>query len=257
MSNPRRKYSAIEQSMLFSQVNGICPKCGKSLVYTKNGKLRKKYEIAHIYPLNTTLEESALLSNEPMLGENVNSLDNLIPLCLDCHKMFDHPRTLEEYRALCSMKKRMIENENIKNVYSNYTISEEIASIIKSLTDMPNDGSIVKLEYTALKVDEKLEVQFNRILRKHIIYNVSEYYPYIKNLFAEIEKNNPGKYDLIASNIKSFYLDIRLKTMDQETVFNKIAEWLQLKTQQNSIESCKIIVSFFIQSCEVFDHVSK
>jgi hypothetical protein len=122
---------------------------------------------------------------------------------------------------------------------------------------VPNDGSIVKLEYTALKVDEKLEVQFDRILRRRIIDDVSEYYPYIKNLFAEIERNNPGKYKLIASNIKSFYLDVRLKTMNQEAIFNKIAEWLQIKTQQNSIESCKAIVSFFIQSCEVFNHVSK
>ncbi|MDR3162301.1 MAG: HNH endonuclease, partial [Helicobacteraceae bacterium] len=150
MSNPRRKFNAIEQSMLFGQVNGICPKCGKSLVYTKNGKLHRKYEIAHIYPLNPTFEESELLADEPILGRNGNSLDNLIPLCLDCHKIFDHPRTLEEYRELCHMKKRMIENENIKSTYSHYTISEEIISIIKSLTDVPNDGSIVKLEYTAL-----------------------------------------------------------------------------------------------------------
>ena len=151
----------------------------------------------------------------------------------------------------------MIENENINSTYSNYTISEEIVSIIQSLTDAPNDGSILKLEYTALKVDEKLETRFDRILRKHIIDDVSEYYIYIKSLFAEIEKDNPGKCDLIASNIKSFYLDVKLKTTDQEAIFNKIAEWLQIKTQQNSIESCKVIVSFFIQSCEVFNHVSK
>jgi hypothetical protein len=219
--------------------------------------VHKKYEIAHIYPFSPTFEESELLANEPVLGKNGNSLDNLIPLCLDCHKKFDHPRTLEEYRELYNMKKRMIENENIKSIYSNYTISEEIVSIIKSLTDVPNDGSIVKLEYTALKVDEKLEAQFDRIQKRHIIDDVSEYYPYIKSLFAEIEKNNPGKYELIASNIKSFYLDVRLKTADQEAIFNKIAEWLQVKTQQNSIESCKAIVSFFIQSCEVFSHVSK
>jgi hypothetical protein len=86
---------------------------------------------------------------------------------------------------------------------------------------------------------------------------VSEYYQYIKNLFGEIEKSNPGKYDLIASNIKSFYLNANLKTLDQEVIFNMIAEWLQIRTQQKSIDSCKVVVSFFIQSCEVFNHVSK
>jgi 5-methylcytosine-specific restriction endonuclease McrA len=105
MSNPRKKFNTIEQSMLFSQVNGICPRCGKSLIYTKNGKLHKKYEIAHIYPLNPTFEESELIANEPILGKTGNSVDNLILLCVDCHTMFDRPRTIEEYRELSSIKK--------------------------------------------------------------------------------------------------------------------------------------------------------
>jgi 5-methylcytosine-specific restriction endonuclease McrA len=256
MSNPRRNYNRTERSILYCQVNGICPICGEPLTYTKRDKVYEKYEIAHIFPLNPTFEESELLANEPRLGEN-NALDNLIPLCPNCHTKFDHPRTIEEYQKLYNIKREIIEKENIKNTYSSYTVSEEIDSIIKSLANTSNDNSKIKLEYAALKIDQKLSAQFDRFLKRHIIDDVSAYYPYIKSLFAEIERNNPGKYDLIASNIKSFYLDIKLKTMDQEAIFNKIAEWLQIKTQQNSIESCKVIVSFFIQSCEVFSYVSQ
>lgn len=63
MSNDRKKISPIEQSTLYNQVNGICPLCQKSLSYTKEGKLRKLFEIAHIYPLNPTDDEKVILKD--------------------------------------------------------------------------------------------------------------------------------------------------------------------------------------------------
>jgi hypothetical protein len=40
-------------------------------------------------------------------------------------------------------------------------------------------------------------------------------------------------------------------------VFHKMAEWLQSKTNQGSIAACEAVISFFIQSCEVFEDASK
>lgn len=253
MSNPRRKIPSTEKELLFAQVKGICPLCGKILLYKKKNWYGK-YQIAHIYPLNPDLIESELLENEERLSNDSNSLDNLLPLCSDCHEEFDKPRTVEEYRQLYDIKKKLIEEEKIKGLYFKYTISEEILLIINSLSNQ-TENIPDKLEYTALRIDDKLRKDFSPILKKHIVNDVTDYYAYMKNIFKEIEKNNPGQFDLIANHIKSFYLDVKLKTDDQELIYNKMAEWIRTKAPSSSIDACKVIIAFFIQNCEVFEYV--
>nr|WP_277399219.1 HNH endonuclease signature motif containing protein [Escherichia coli] len=65
----------------------------------QNGKRKiKLYEVAHIYPFSPREEEKELLKDEQRLCDDVDSEDNLIALCRDCHKLFDNPRTIEGYR---------------------------------------------------------------------------------------------------------------------------------------------------------------
>jgi hypothetical protein len=257
MGQKRKTFSSAENELLFGQVGGICPICATPLTYTKGGKPKKQYQIAHIYPLNPSPEEVALLKNEERLSDDVNSLDNLIPLCPNCHTKVDKPRTIEEYRTLLAVKKRFIQEQGIKSLYGSYKIEEEISDIIKALTtqDLGVDSS--PLEYSAIRVDDKLTPDFDRILRKHIKDDVSHYYNYIKTQFRHIEEVTPGKFDLVAGQIKTFYLDAKMKSNDQVVIFNQISEWLQARVGNCSLDACKVVVAFFIQNCEVFEYAAK
>lgn len=257
MSNVRRSPSQVEQQILYAQVGGICPLCAEPLVYTKGTGYKKNYELAHIYPLNPTPEEIVLLANEPRLSIDVNSIDNFVPLCLKCHNKFDNPRTVEEYRELFKIKRKLIADETARNIYGSYTIQDEICDIIQSLISADLGSASGKLEYTALKVEQKLQNSFNPILKRKIIADVTDYYKLIKKQFNDIEKTNPGTFDLIGANIKAFYLHLKKQDFGQEKIYNTIADWIYIKTKAGSIEACKVIVSFFIQNCEVFESVSQ
>lgn len=257
MSNDRIEYTSTEKEILFSQVDGVCPLCAKSLTYKKNqGKPQKKYQIAHIYPLNPTAEEISLLKDEPRLSEDVNTLDNVIPLCTDCHTQFDKPRTVKEYRKLYDVKLRLIQEDKLKGTYYAYAIEEEIGSIIRTLSTNLGE-EVTPLDYSVLKVDEKVNDDFDPLLKRHIKSDVADFYHYIKNSFAEIDKGSPGKFDLIAGQIKTFYLNLKMQTDNQEVIFNSMAEWLQRRAVIGTIDSCKVIIAFFIQNCEVFSNVTK
>ena len=111
MSNKRKTFSSAQNVALVTQVNRICPLCDTPLFYMKNGKSYKKYEIAHIYPLNPKVDEIQLLKGEERLSDDLNHENNLIPLCKSCHIKLDKPRTLYEYRDLIKIKKSLIKNE--------------------------------------------------------------------------------------------------------------------------------------------------
>lgn len=250
MSNQRKNICPAGDHKLFNQVDGICPICSEPLYYEKGKKTYKKYEVAHIYPLNPSDDEIKLLDNVPHLSNDVNSLDNLIPLCLNCHAQFDKPRTVEEYMRLYEIKSKLIQADKIRGAYHAYDIEDEIRAVLQVLSTNLGE-ELEKLDYTVLKVDEKTNDTIQPLLLKRIKDEVSDYYVYIRQQFVEMDKDTDGTFDLIAGQIKSFYLKLKKITDNQETIYNSIADWLYNKTGKQSLEACKVVVSFFIQNCEV------
>lgn len=137
MGNVRKQYSGAQNAVLVSQVNCMCPLCIEPLFYKKGISSHKNYEIAHIYPLNPTPSEIALLEKEKRLSEDVNDDDNVIPLCKSCHGKFDKPRTVEEYRHLFNLKKKLIKRSEQEKIWNRYDIEKEISIIIDAIYEDP------------------------------------------------------------------------------------------------------------------------
>ena len=109
MEDNRRIFSDNEKMLLFNEVNGHCPICGEKLTHKKRDKIIRTFEVAHIYPANPRPDEVELLKDEERLSNDVNSLDNVLAVCRICHKKFDTPRTVEEYRSWVRLKKALIQ----------------------------------------------------------------------------------------------------------------------------------------------------
>lgn len=258
MGKERKDYTDNEKLVLTNQVNGICPLCLKELIYKKKQRIYSMYEVAHIYPCHPTEKEIELLKNEERLGNDPDDINNVIPLCFECHSKFDKPRTIEEYRYLLDLKKKAIKNQKIMAFFAKSDLTDEIAEIIDELQKGSWDKSPIPLNYNVLKIEQKLDFEFNWILKNQISNNILDYYLLIQQLFSNIDKNNPGTFDLISGQIKVFYLLLKREILDQETIFEKMSEWIFLKSQnKGSIYACKIIISYFIQNCEVFENVAK
>lgn len=256
MSNDRKNIGDNQNTILFNQVQGLCPFCNNPLMYNKGDQTRKGFQVAHIYPLNPSDEEIELLKDEERLSEDVNSLDNLIPICLNCHNKFDHPRTVEEYRILYNIKKNLIEKEKLNRYFSEYHIEEEIQQILNELFKLDITNPSIQLNYTPVTINKKLKPDFDHLLARNIENYVSDYYLQIKNICANLDITS-GKFNLIATQIKSLYLKFSSETENQKLIYEKMTEWLQRTTKASSDTACEIVISFFIQNCEVFEDVTK
>lgn len=256
MGEKRIKWSEMQLIILYNEVDGLCPMCQKPLWYTKGDKEIKLFEVAHIYPLNPTTEEKEILKDEPLLfSKDKNDLNNVIALCPNCHTFVDKPTSVETYRKLYNLKKRFLNKDKIRSLYSSYAIEEDIIKIVDLMSNCSSDD-IQKINYELISVDNKINSN-KTILKNKVKSDVTQYYLFIRRLFYDLDKNNPGIFDLIAGQIKSFYLKVKSISSDQDDIYEYIASWLQSKYKIGSIEAYKIIVSFFIQNCEVFSDVTK
>ena len=252
MSNPRKKYSDAQNVALLSQVSRVCPICAEPLFYKKHGKSFKNYELAHIYPLNPTKEEQRLLQHEERLSDDVNDENNIIPLCEICHGQFDKPRTVEEYRTLFGLKKKLIDRSGQEAIWKRYTIEEEISQIIEAIYDDPELEHDAEIDFTPREVDEKLDSTISRPTKAKIKGNVREYYIFISKQFSELDNVSSDFSEIISLQIKTYYLKQKNMGLDQQAIFENIVSWIYAKTKPKTNDAAEIMASFFIQNCEVF-----
>lgn len=251
-SNSKRKHPPENMGLvLFDEVGGICPKCTKPLMKKSTNQMTKLYEIAHIYPNSPRPNEIELLKNEVLLNHNVDHEDNLIALCRDCHKIFDNPRTVEGYREMISIKRELQRLSKLKNSWFDNSIEEEINEVIATLVSFSGDA-LEELSLEAITVDSKADITLDKLVKLKIKNNVKYYYPEIKSKFAELDKAAPYTSDTIYSQVKTYYVKLKKEGLDQTQIFSALTDWLKNVTKCKSIEASEIIVSFFVQNCEVF-----
>jgi hypothetical protein len=251
MGKERRQIPPNEKLILYSEVNGVCPLCPTVLIYEKNGKNQKGYEIAHIYPFNPLPKELILLKNEDLLNPNSDHADNLICLCNPCHKKYDKDKTVEEYRELVRKKKDILKRKKEQEIWSKTSIEIQIVEIIKILVGQELDFND-NLEYSPKTIDEKTNSSITILTKRKIHQNVRDYFHKISIQFKELDFLEPMTTEIISSQIKTHFLLLKQQGDNQKEIFDAMVSWLQKQTKQDNLEASEIIISYFIQNCEIF-----
>lgn len=253
MANKRKTYTPVQNIALVTQVDRVCPLCDEPLFYTKGGSSYKSYEIAHIYPLNPTEEEKKLLKNEERLSNDVNHENNVIPLCDICHKKFDKPRTIEEYRQLLALKKNLLKKSYQQLLWKQYQIEEDIGLIIEALYSEEVDCVDCEINFTPKEINRKLDGTISKPTKRKIKNHVADYFVFIKKKFSLMDLSSPDLSDLISAQIKSYYFKQKNLNLSQQDIFDNIVSWINAKTNPKTNDAAEILASFFVQNCEVFE----
>lgn len=240
-----------QEAELINEVNGFCPKCNKSLWLHKDNRTSKRYQIAHIYPHRPTQEQLSVLKNVPRPAD-IESVDNLIPLCLECHKQQDDHTSVEDYMTLYNLKKQYQGLYQARLMASESYLEPAVKKILELLNEV-DDSELIELVYIPIKVVEKVEC---KNLQRKILSNVVQYFNFVKEQLQALDDAKGVKFELIATQVRQHFLRISQTELFQECIFDQIVEWLQHKVNGDR-SACEIVVSFFVQNCEVFNALTK
>lgn len=240
-----------QEAELVDEVGGFCPLCKKSLWLHKGKRTCKGYDVAHIYPHSPTPEQLVVLQNVPRVAD-VESDDNLIPLCLDCHKKQDYHTSVEDYMTLFNQKRQCQGLYQARLMANESCLEPEIKKVLEALETV-EDVDLVELTYTPVKVEEKI---VNKTLQRKVRSNVVQYYNYVKSQLQLLDEAKSGRFDLIAVQVRQHFLRLSQTELFPEHIFEQLVEWLQNKVRGDK-SACEIVVSFFVQNCEVFNAITK
>lgn len=258
MANARITYHPEEHSMLYAETGGICPLCTCEIIYTKPGSKnpKKGYEVAHIYPLNPTSTQILALAshNQPV---DINGLDNVICLCPTCHRKYDKDFKIEEYDRLRSIKDGFIRDAKARKSISEHSLREEIKELIETISNLDESKSIFDLKFNASTLNDKLKKGASPVLKRNIRNDVVEYFVTIREELRLLEQRDQAAVKMLLNQVNTYFWAMQSKYPDnKDAIFNYIAQWISTKSGK-SIDASRIITSFFVQNCEVFDVSTK
>lgn len=249
----RRNPLPNEWSLYFEEVNTQCPICGRKFLYQVKTSLIKGAEIAHVFPNSPTASEKKILKDVEVDGVDSESFENKIALCKNCHDEYDAKKTVESYNQMLELKRRLYAELKAKKMLSDENIEAELTAVVKELSkarqeDLDGSGS---LNYSSLKISQKVDIVH---LCKRIEGDVSAYYPFCKQKFKEVDSTGCS-FDIVCLSVKRGYKKLKKEGLDKETIFEKMTSWFVAKTHA-SYNACAIMVSFFVQNCDVYDEIS-
>ncbi len=251
----RKAPTEAEQQLYLKEVSFSCPLCGKILRHRRQGKTNKLYEIAHLFPNSPTEEQYERLRSLPRLGDNSESNENKIALYKDCHNQQDYHTTQEDYLKLLNIKQHFLKLTDLHEATLTMGLELEIAEVIKRVCSLRED-EIARLNYTPVRLTKKFSAN-ELLLRNRIGMYVTNYYPYIRDCFKELEGINGFRLTALSLQIKSYYTKMEGISDNKGDIFNKLVEWIMAKTLSTSRDACEAVISFFVQNCEVFHEITE
>lgn len=255
MANTRVKYHANEHSILYGETGGSCPLCTLPMMFKKASSKHPSigYEIAHIYPLNPNAEQKKALEGHPVPND-INSLENVILLCPSCHTKYDKDFKIEEYDKISNIKNGYLDAAKARLTASEHVLQNEVCEILDLIAlDNGNYGDLSETKLDVSSLDEKLKKDMSPLQRREIRSNVIDFFVPIRTHIRLIEQRDQAAIRILQNQINSYYLIMEKQNPgNKDVIFTHISNWISLKSGK-SIISSKILTSFFIQNCEIFD----
>ncbi len=131
-------------------------------------------------------------------------------------------------------------------------IEDDIISVLMSISNVNIASEAQKLSYEAMTVERKMNGNASAMVKNAVIRDVRDFYLPIQAALQQLEKDHPGKSDMIAKEMALFYFELKMKGLSQDYMYSIINDWLDAKTQRRYKLLTPYITAFYVQNCEVF-----
>lgn len=225
----RRNYNINDQAfVLLAETGSKCLKCGRILALKKNG-------------MNTNYMEVLKLSDEE---KGV--------FCVSCaRQMVD--ASDEEKLVLVSEKRELERLAAPRETLSRYQLEREVEELLEEV-DLLDVSEETRLKMIPYKVENKIS---EKRLKERILQDVRELYGGVNDVLDRMAGENKLNVEQFARNVRRMYEDASDGDISQSDIYYMLVESLYDKTRRKHRTACEVIISYFVQRCEVFDEIAK
>lgn len=244
--------------LLALEAGGRCPLCGVPLTKRKAGKVIPTGRVVSLLQPDVMLDYRIKRGYEKSVDAPPESGtdEGRLALCSSCAERYEDNHPIEEYAKLVELKRSMTEQRSAEATVSGSDLAGEVADLLLHLAENLDYEHEADLRYEALQVSKKMK-EPRSMLARDIEGLAVQYYNAISRQAADMQGNGLINFDKVAQQVKFCYTMLSELSESQETIFQQLCDWIQVKTCVGSQVACRALAAFFVQDCEVFDEVAK
>lgn len=220
------------------ETKGKCPNdnCNKPLYVRNAEKTTENFTVTVIDP-----------------SESKDSYANLIALCHDCYKRYLLSQNDASIMRMKEIKQMLAEEELVGETVAQLPIETGVERLLRKIADGSSVPAIT-LVMDPVRVDEKITT--DRALLLKVTSYVNGYYTEVHEICKALDKEGILKFNSFCRKIKYSYETLEDLNLKQMEIFQRMVDWLSSTTNEESLY-CEIVISYFIQKCEVFHAVTE
>lgn len=224
---------------LLGEAEGYCPfpGCGRELAVSGNGRTVYSYEVSLI-----DKQKSA-------------TPDNLIALCPQCYATYLLDDSKKLPKELKNTKKILSAHKQSVHLLDGLPLEKGITSVIIKIKTL-GEKELSNASFDPKELKQKIDPAQDMALYLAVNSYVTIYFTRIKEIMMSLDKRGEIDYDEIQNQIHAFYRKLKKANKSRMEIFNEISDKIHRVTMQDDIY-CQIVVSYFVQSCEVFDAITQ
>ena len=213
---------------LLTETGGKCQKCGRPLGIKKEGNDVNYAKVVHL-----------------------SKTDDVV-LCVECEREILSASETDKM-ALISDQHNLRTRVAAREATSRYVLEKKIEEVLREIHLMDaSDDTHLKID--PIKVERKIT---EKRLKDRVLFDVRQLYEGVNSSLDRLAGENKLNVDKFAKNIRRMYEDAGEILTSQSDIYNLLVETLFEKTGRKYREACEIIISYFVQRCEVFDEIAE
>lgn len=237
--NFQKKLNHMKTTLLL-ETGGTCPQLGCNAPLTMkddNNQNVDNYEIVAIDPSLKLDDES-----------------NLIAMCSNCAKKYSGTNATA-MQNLLKIKSELTRRRFSTQLLRPEMIENEIKQVIIKLQNFEGFPEQYDEKIDGpLRVKDKIKE--DTLLTLNILAHVRDWFKFVHHTLQNLDYANSINFQDIKDIMHYQYKKLARENLTQREIIDSLTEYLHQTTNESTL-SCEIIISYFVQDCEVFDATPK
>ena len=224
---------------LLNEVGHYCPfpGCGRPLTVFKGGKAADAYCVSVIDK------------------KKAPEVRNLLALCPQCYATYSIDDNSKVSKELLNVKKILETRTQNLSLIDDLPLEKGVVRAIGKIKKL-NEKELADASLDPKEIRQKLRPSDNIALYQTVNLYVTTYFVKIKEIMISLDKRGEIDYEEVQDQMKAIYRRLNKAGKTNMEIFNEIVAKIHRISLQENIY-CQIVVSYFVQSCEVFDAITE